>query len=385
MKKSLVALAVLAATGAFAQSSVTLYGRLDLGTSGGKVETTTPGVGGGPSTTSTLKSTSLAGAQNVWTGSRIGLRGSEDLGGGLKANFVYEFRLNQDGTAATDPDTGNFGRVRTSVIQLAGSFGTVSVGTYLNPFDDVRTSPASNSNNIAGGSNLERINGGLLGLNSRSINSIGFRSPVIAGGFTASIGTQYEKAETTPTSAPGANTVTKGYIASLGYANGPLNLLGVYGFGNLATSTATANVSTGVTDYRVNDIALRASYDFGIAVPYISYENTRLRNNLASGVVAPSTTSAGIAANGSTTSRGYEIGSTFPMGAFTPYITFASIKQTPNVGNSIKTTSYQIGSRYSLSKRTFTYAAFGQEKDTTNNTSLQRKASGYGAGLVHQF
>ncbi len=381
MKKSLVALAVLAATGAYAQSSVTMYGRLDLGTSGGTVDNTTAA-----GVKNSTKSTSLAGAQNQWTGSRIGLRGTEDLGGGLKANFVYEFRINQDGTAALDADTANFGRVRTSIIQLAGSFGTVSVGTYLNPFDDVRTSSASNSNGIAGGNNLDRINGGLVGLNSRSTNSIGYRSPVFAGGFTASFGTQYEKADTTPTSAAGGNSITKGYIASLGYANGPLSVLGVYGIGNSSSATATAGLPTvGVTDYRVNDFAVRASYNFGVAVPYLSYENTRVKNNLAVGVIAPTATSAGVAANGDTTSRGYELGSTFPMGAFTPYITYANIKQSPNVGNNIKTTSYQIGTKYDISKRTFAYVAIGQEKDKTDNSTLERKANGYGAGLVHQF
>ena len=140
MKKSLVALAVLAATGAFAQSSVTLYGRMDLGTEGGKNNVSAGGV------TTTTKNNELAGAQNNWTGSRLGVRGSEDLGGGLKANFNYEFRLHPDNlrSGANNPlnPTGatNFGATRTAILQVMGDFGSVTVGTYLNPFDDIRLS-----------------------------------------------------------------------------------------------------------------------------------------------------------------------------------------------------------------------------------------------------
>src|SRR5690554_2252199 len=81
MKKSLIALAVLAsAGGALAQSSVTLYGRIDTSVGSEKID----GVN-----TSEMFSGRLS-------TSRIGLRGSEDLGGGLKANFNLEGTLNSD-------------------------------------------------------------------------------------------------------------------------------------------------------------------------------------------------------------------------------------------------------------------------------------------------
>ena len=107
MKKSLIALAALAATSAFAQSSVTLYGRAEAGVDlGYRVTTsgTTSGfsvvggalVPGAPAAVATGTSTDKPGfrvsdGQSQGQGSsRFGFRGTEDLGGGLKANFVME-------------------------------------------------------------------------------------------------------------------------------------------------------------------------------------------------------------------------------------------------------------------------------------------------------
>ena len=88
MKKSLVALAVLAATGAFAQSSVTLYGRMDAGI-------TRDGGGLGTAGSVTRVDSGIAG------GTRLGFRGVEDLGGGLKANFLAETGFCGDSNANT--------------------------------------------------------------------------------------------------------------------------------------------------------------------------------------------------------------------------------------------------------------------------------------------
>ena len=82
MKKTLVALAALAATGAFAQ--VTMYGSIDVAFG---VKTHTAGDGSTQSKTSGVM-------EGLNAGNRIGFRGTEDLGGGLKANFTIENGLN---------------------------------------------------------------------------------------------------------------------------------------------------------------------------------------------------------------------------------------------------------------------------------------------------
>ena len=109
MKKSLIALAVLAASGAaMAQSSVTLYGRVDAS------------IGSTKDTVSGVSTTKLFNGSDVGlTGSRWGMKGSEDLGGGLMANFVLENRFNvDDGTTA-----GQF--LGDAYVGLSGGFGAV--------------------------------------------------------------------------------------------------------------------------------------------------------------------------------------------------------------------------------------------------------------------
>ena len=84
MKKSLIALAALAATSAFAQSSVTMYGNFDVGYGAHKT-TSKDGTA----------FTKTAGVMDgSWAGSRLGFRGTEDMGGGLKANFLIEQGIN---------------------------------------------------------------------------------------------------------------------------------------------------------------------------------------------------------------------------------------------------------------------------------------------------
>ena len=211
MKKSLIALAALAVVGAAsAQSSVTLYGRLDLGMSHNK-ETISNAAG---STSATA--TSLAGAQGSRTGGRLGVRGTEDLGGGLKANFVIETKVNPDASANT------FGGTRQANLSLVGGFGGVVIGTFYNSLDDIRSYSAS-TGNVAGGDFLVKgHNGdnnkqgatdyGSFGLNGRSENAIAYR--IVANGFNFGLGTTYEKADTTK---------TRGYIGHIGYDNGPLS------------------------------------------------------------------------------------------------------------------------------------------------------------------
>ena len=91
MKKSLIALAALAATTAFAQSSVTISGQLDTGISSQESGS------GATKSTQTVMNTGIHGA------SRLRFVGTEDMGGGNKANFWLEMQPNfQTGSTAAD-------------------------------------------------------------------------------------------------------------------------------------------------------------------------------------------------------------------------------------------------------------------------------------------
>jgi predicted porin len=112
MKKTLIALATLAAaTGSFAQSTVTLFGGADL-----NVRSVTTGA-----------NKFMGMAQDGIYSSRFGVNGSEDLGGGLKANFHFE------GGLAPDVGTPAVNFTRKSVIGLSGGFGEVRLGRDYTP------------------------------------------------------------------------------------------------------------------------------------------------------------------------------------------------------------------------------------------------------------
>jgi len=135
MKKSLIALAALAAVGsASAQSSVTLYGVVDVGY--GSHKTT------GPAGAS-IKSRGIMDTANA--GSRIGFRGVEDLGGGLKAEFVVEQGITPANdelfggrTAGSGHQVDGFALAPTGV---AGSGGAYSNGTNRQTYVGLITAP----------------------------------------------------------------------------------------------------------------------------------------------------------------------------------------------------------------------------------------------------
>ncbi len=118
MKKTFATLALLSAGTAFAQSNVTVYGLVDASIANEK--------NGG-----TLAATRLdSGSQS---GSRLGFKGTEDLGNGLKANFVLEAGFNlDDGTSAQGALFG-----RQAYVGLSGDFGAFNLGRQKAPMYDV--------------------------------------------------------------------------------------------------------------------------------------------------------------------------------------------------------------------------------------------------------
>ncbi len=361
--------------GAFAQSSINLSGRIDLGHS--SIKTT-------PDGSDATKVTSLAGDQHGRTTSRLTFSGVEDLGGGLRAAFNYETRLNPDNVAAAGMD-----RTRNMFLNLSGGFGAVTIGTYLNPFDTVRGFSAATysapggdflANHIGVASQittaaeleaegLTNAQATLLlkllnnGLSARSTNSIGYSTPSFGGGFTASIGVSKEKTST----GNSALDKVEGVIGSLAYASGPLNARLALGEGKMASKTTATNLSSAKT----TDAAFAVSYDLGVAVPYIQHETTKVTVANANGFA--------FTENNKLKSNATELGAKFPMGAFTPYVTvgYGNFKSD---GEKLKTSSFQIGTTYDLSKRTSVYAAAGQLKYKEVS-----KTNGYKIGLIHNF
>jgi predicted porin len=381
MKKVLVAMAVLAATSAFAQSSVTLYGRLDLGLVNSKTVNNTGAVG---AVDVTSKKSSIAGNENGRTTSRLGVRGTEDLGGGLIAGFNIETKVFADNSAA-----GTFGQTRLGNLFLSGGFGTVVIGTYLNGLDDVRGYGQATYSNAGGDFLARHADGSVLkdglvaaglsaasataavgpfgpGLGGRSENSLGYRSPSF-GGFVVRANLVNEKSQ------PGSKIA--GYGLAAGYDNGPLSALVSFGTAK-ASSVSGAGVSAAVA--KINDLGLAVSYNLGIAVPYFQLEQTKLTQGAGPAAIKV---------------RAFEVGSKFPLGAFTPYVTLSSGKHTFEsggaglpVGSTAKSSGFQVGTTYDISKRTYLYGAVGTDKVTGGGgLTFTSKRSGVTAGLVHSF
>ncbi len=317
MKKSLIALAALAASAAFAQSSVTLYGVANIGvnsTNGGKVN--------------------LAGGADG-TDSRWGLRGSEDLGGGLAANFQFEAGLKPDvGTA--DSTTAMF--QRQSWIGLSSkSMGELRMGRqYTLGFDATIGSMPSTYVDSALATGL-----GFGGMGSRNSDQIQYRSPSF-GGFAVHLSTQLAGDTTDAATAAAKNNEVR-----LAYANGPLAV-------NLSTASVKANGAA-----TVNPTSVNVTYDMGSVKLYGGYIDTDR-------------------ASGTTMGKGYVAKAYVPVGANSLFVGYAK-------NDTNKADAYELGNYYSLSKRTRLYAIYANgSKDFTGASGIAN-GKRYALGMIHTF
>lgn len=311
MKKTLIALAAVAATSAaFAQSSVTVYGKVDIGISNA--------IGG-----ATKAETGL----NEAAGSRLGFRGTEDLGGGLKANFILEHRFKPDTGAESTAGTFWAGR---SIVGLSGGFGKVDFGRdYSAAFWTALGADVFGYDGVA--ANVSSTNASTNP--TRLANVISYSSPTM-GGFMAQ--GSYSFKETATAGVKNATSVR------LAYAAGPLS----------ASVAASKNANN--TDYS----AFGAAYDFGMA-----------KANLL--------ISKGEVISGATVldADGMTLGLVVPMGALTLKASYATLE----VGNVKTVAQLGLGARYALSKRTDVYTSYARNSKATVDKT------GFEIGLQHNF
>lgn len=178
MKKSLLAVAVASALPAvaYAQTNVTLYGIVDA-----RVEYRNDAANT-PANQATANKSGFAVENNPGSGSRFGLRGSEDLGGGLKAIFQIEHRFTPDtgdtiGGAPTAPVAApnmKFWNGQ-SWVGLEGGFGAIRLGRQYTP-----TFWANIGSDVTGYNHYNNV-AGAGGLPTRFDNSIEYRTPVWGG------------------------------------------------------------------------------------------------------------------------------------------------------------------------------------------------------------
>ncbi len=266
MKKSLVALAALAVAGvASAQSSVTLFGVVDASVSYYQTNSKFVGFAGTPVLnaigTGDLKQSQWVLANGAYNSSRLGFRGSEDLGGGLAASFWLESPMTND-----DGVTGVSTFARRSTVSLSGGFGELRLGRDYTPtfwndtvFDPFGTNGVGTSlifkmnagpRTLVVGPGGVSIDRGLFGNANyiRTSNSVGYFLPPNLGGFYGQImygfpeSIKYTPGATTP------NVLNSQYTGQeiggrFGYAIGGLDVAAAYG-----ESTTGDNYSTLAAD-----------------------------------------------------------------------------------------------------------------------------------------
>ncbi len=326
MKKTLVAVAAMAATAAFAQSSVTLYGVADAYFGGEK--------GAAQVRDTVVNSGGLS-------ESRVGISIKEDLGADLSAFAVVERGINLDkGTLA-----GN----RKAVVGLGGSFGAVSLGQQRTPLHNAIEGLIDNQANSAFSAVGAALDGDATGANYAIAytDSIRYDSPNFEG-FSGAIQVGLNENKTATTSAG------RGVSLNLGYDNGPLAV----GFAH-QNDKANGSVSANKTN------AVGASYDFGVVKANLGFIQEQI-------------------GGASVKDRTYNIGASVPFDAFTLVAQFANRKESGNGKADGNARSLGLEGRYALSKRTTTYLGLNQTQDNIGSTT-KLKTNRFGVGVRHVF
>ncbi len=319
MKKEIAVMTVLALSAATvsAQSSVTLYGTADAGV--GRIKGAQP-----TGNDANNKTQMIAGSLMNNASSHVGVRGLEDLGGGLKAGFNFETNLDLDDGGNLTTGAGFWGR--TAKVWLEGPWGTFQMGrTYTPSFWSLVSWQLTSAATYSVVGNTYGWGGG--GVRESSLFS--YRTPRM-GGFSAELG-YVAKAD----KIVGDQQRAK-WDVNLRYADGPLTI----GLGVNRLQGAKTNYVLG------------GKYAFGSFTVAASYNQSTRVNAMR---------------------RGFSLGGQARFGATT--LTLDATRDTKNEWGPKKYTNVLAEGRYALSKRTFVYAAY-LRLDARNS---------WGIGVRHNF
>jgi predicted porin len=299
-----------------------------------------------------FKATQTGGnAAGGWASNRLGFKGTEDIGGGTKANFVYELgmaagttgNLSESSTVAT---AGTIGEARQSWASLGNAkLGEVAIGRNYTPiFSTSAALDAGAANNIAFG----RVIYGKVAT-TRNSKQVMYTSPTMSG-LTAKLA----YGTTTLVDVAGANAATD-YTTnggSLVYANGPLTAHVAYNL-NKILNKGDATVSDKM------ETMFGGTYTAGKATLLAVYGKDKQTSR-----VGDQTASR----------KGYQLGVKYPLtSTVDSFLTYgrATVQAAATAAEGTAKGT-QVGAIYNLSKRTGVYAAYGK---TTGDTSAVAKAT----------
>jgi predicted porin len=363
MKKTLVALAALAAVGA-ASAQVTVYGKADLGVS----STTKTGA-----TDQGLEVTS-----GNYETSRFGVKASHDLSGGMKALAQYEFSV--DATGGSDAIKSN----RVASLGLTGGFGTVTMGLQWTPYDSAWGFDQLEYNGFSAagktwynGAHGDNGNGG----NGNAKKSIAYTTPDMSG-FNATVlfSNSADKTDTT-TSVPyvglGANytagplSINFGYeqVASTAHLGAP-SVLGV---------GVVKNPNGAMADEKTTASIIGASYNLGVATVGVGFQQANVDARNTNGAAA------------SFKDAGYTLSVSFPVSSATTLALGYAAETTTSAGlTDGKSTGFGAQVIYSLTKQAAVYGgAFQTKVDAVGPASVGQPeeilTTKYAAGVRYNF
>lgn len=367
MKKSLVAIAVVGSTCAWAQaqSTVTIYGLVDAGYvlerggAAGNVSRVSSGIG---------------------SASRLGFRGTEDLGGGWSANFVLEAGSRIDTGESESP--GSLFNRQAYVGAKHAQFGALTLGRQYTPYYNALGSVADPFGAGYAGSAKNLFPA--VGANTRTSNAIVYVSPRwygVVGELLYALGEQQ-----------GDSTAGRQIGFALGYSEGRLNARLAYNHRNNDVTGVPATPTTPAIARIDRDIGrntlLAANYDFGPAKAYAAYGVDKGTNS----AVIPNTglPFGGIRATPSTDSRDWLIGASMPYGPTTLLVSY--VRKDDKTFRDQDAKQWALGAQHALSKRTSLYTAYAKIRNKRgagytvgNNTEAGSGDSAFNLGVRHVF
>lgn len=322
--------AAMAATGAYAQSTVTLYGIVDAGI---EYQNNQPG---GSHSVTRITSGNMS-------GSRWGLRGVEDLGGGLKGVFVLE-----SGFTVDDGKSAQGGRLfgRQAYVGVQSPYGGVTLGRQQTPLYEfgLKYDPMGISTNYS-------IIAQDASLTSRADNSIKYAGTF--NGVTAIA--MYSFGSNTGGGAagevPGSFKVGQEYSASVGYTAGPLSVGAAYDEINPGLAASGA-----LKDAKIRRATVASTYSFGPAKMYAGYRWAKALD----GATLPGNLGANNLSNLYWLGLGYNLTPAFSLTGAAYYQDFKGTGADPWL--------FVASADYTLSKRTDAYLnlAYAKNKDGSN-------------------
>ena len=274
--------------------------------------------------------------------SRVGFKGAEDLGGGLKAIYQWESAMNIGTSSPVDFGNASLGGQRNTFLGLAGDFGTVLAGRHDTPYKLAGSADlfgdtlgdVQNNNGIIGA--------GGAGFDQRVNNAIAYVSPSFSG-----------------------LTVLAAIVPGNGGSAGPHNLTDAYSLAAMyGNGPLTANLAYESHNKLVDENAwkLNVSYTMGDLKLGGTYEDM----------------SDLLGVNGAN-SKNFLVSAAYGMGPITLAAEYGKRNQNSTAGNN-DLTDTTVGVVYGLSKRTSTYLAYAHIKPAAGNST-----NALTMGLNHDF